>query len=326
MSDRYKARGVHLERDSPYDPTIEKHAEDAIKELLAEHGRQFATVKAALNVLPPSSVNLTFNVNEGPKVQVGNLTFSGNKVLSSSTLRGAMKQLHPIGIPHSLIFESLFSRTYDAAKLSQDLEGVRGAYQDRGYFEALVEDPSIKLRTTQSRRILIFGGGQGRSVDINTPVVEGQKYRVGKINFINNSFLTDDRILTGILGMKTGDVMDVSKLRKGLENLHKFYGQYGYINFVASPNPKPDEARHVVDITMDMQEGKPFYVRRIEFSGNTTTRDKVIRRELLIDEGQLFNKRAWEVSILRLNQLDYFNKIEADKAAEIKRNTKEGTV
>src|SRR6185437_13125215 len=227
--DRYKARGVHLERDSPYEPTVEKHAEDAIKELLSEHGRQYATISPVLNALPPSSVNLTFNIDEGPKVLVGNLNFTGNKVLSSGTLRGAMTQLHPIGIPHSLILESLFSRTYDQAKLSQDLEGIRGAYQNRGYFDALVEDPNLKLRTTHSRRILFWGGNQGRRVDLTIPVVEGQRFRVGKVTFINNSFETNDRLITQILGLKTGDIMDVSKLRKGLENLHKLYGQYGYI-------------------------------------------------------------------------------------------------
>lgn len=313
--DRYKARGVHLERDSPFDPTTEKHAEDAIKELLAEHGRQYATITPVLNVLPPSSVNLTFNIDEGPRVQVGNLTFTGNKVLSAGTLRGAMKQLHPIGIPYSLIFENLFSRTYDAAKLSEDLEGIRGAYQDRGYFAALVEDPTLKLRTTHSRRILFFGGGEGKAIDINTPVVEGEKYTVGKINFINNSFITNPALLTQVLGLKTGDVMDVSKLRKGLQNLHKLYGQYGYINFVANPDPRPDAKRRVVDLTMDMEEGKPFFVRRIEFSGNTTTRDKVIRRELLIEEGGRFNSINWDNSILRLNQLGYFDTISPDDAA-----------
>ncbi|MGH9394288.1 MAG: outer membrane protein assembly factor BamA [Terriglobales bacterium] len=315
VSDRYKARGVHLERDSAYDPTVEKHAEVAIKELLAEHGRQYATVKPVLNVLPPSSVNLTFNIDEGPKVQVGKLTFSGNKVLSSGTLEGAMKQLHPIGIPYSLIFEHLFTRTYDATKLSQDLESIRCEYQNRGYFEALVEDPSIKLRTTHSHRILFWGGGQGRSVDINTPVVEGDKFHVGKVSFINNNFITDDGALSQILGLKTGDVMDVSKLRKGLENLHKFYGQYGYINFVASPDPRPDDKSKLVNLTMDMQEGKPFYVRRIEFSGNTTTRDKVIRRELLLEEGNRFNSVAWDNSILRLNQLGYFATIAPEDAS-----------
>src|SRR5260221_1674827 len=77
---------------------------------------------------------------------------------------------------------------------------------------------------------------------------------------------------------------------------------------------------------MKFDEGKQYYVRRIDFSGNTTTRDKVIRRQLLIDEGQLFNKRAWELSVLRINQLDYFDKLDPDKAVEIKRNQKQGTV
>src|SRR5438046_10526313 len=77
---------------------------------------------------------------------------------------------------------------------------------------------------------------------------------------------------------------------------------------------------------MKFDEQKQYFVRRIDFSGNTTTHDKVIRRELMIDEGQRFNKRLWEMSILRLKQLDYFDKIDADKAAEIKRNNKNGTV
>ncbi len=314
ISERYQARGVHLERDSPFDPTTEKHAEDAIKELLRERGRQYATVKATLNVLPPSSVNLVFNIDEGPQVKVGHITFSGNKVLNSGQLEGSMKELHPIGIPYSLLFEHLFSRTYDATKLSQDMENLRSAYRDRGYFEALIEDPSLKLRTTQGRKILFWGGGAGRRVDIHIGVVEGNKYKVGKINFINNNFITDDRTLTRIFGLKTGDVMDVAKLRKGLENLQKAYGQVGYINFVATPTPVPDEQHHVVNITMDMQEGKPFYVRRIEFSGNTTTRDKVIRRELLLDEGARFNSAAWQNSLLRLNQLGYFDTISPDDA------------
>src|SRR6202022_2629948 len=87
-----------------------------------------------------------------------------------------------------------------------------------------------------------------------------------------------------------------------------------------------DETNKVINVVLKFTEEKQYYVRRIDFVANTTTRDKVIRRELLLDEGQLFNKRAWEISILRLNQLDYFDRIEEDKAVEIKRNQKEGTV
>ena len=132
--------------------------------------------------------------------------------------------------------------------------------------------------------------------------------------------------LKGAFPLKPGDVFSSAKIRKALEDYGKIYGQYGFIDFVATPETDIDDAAKKIDVTMKFEEGKQYYVRRIDFSGNTTTRDKVIRRELLIDEGQLFNKRAWELSILRLNQLDYFDKLEADKAAEIKRNTKEGTV
>jgi outer membrane protein insertion porin family len=132
--------------------------------------------------------------------------------------------------------------------------------------------------------------------------------------------------LKGVFPLKSGDIFSSSKVRKAIEDYTKIYGQYGFIDFVPQPDTEVDRQAKRIDITMKFDEGKQYYVRRIDFSGNTTTRDKVIRRELMIDEGQLFNKRAWELSILRLNQLDYFDKLDADKAAEIKRNTKDGTV
>ena len=82
----------------------------------------------------------------------------------------------------------------------------------------------------------------------------------------------------------------------------------------------------MIDLSLAVDEGKQFFVRRIDFSGNITTRDKVIRRELLIDEGQIFNNRLWELSILRLNQLGYFEPLKAEEAADIKRDTKTNTV
>ena len=81
-----------------------------------------------------------------------------------------------------------------------------------------------------------------------------------------------------------------------------------------------------IDLTLTADEGKQFFVRRIDFSGNVTTRDKVIRREILLDEGDIFNNRLWELSILRLNQLGYFEQLKAEEAADIKRNTQTNTV
>ena len=97
------------------------------------------------------------------------------------------------------------------------------------------------------------------------------------------------------------------------------------MTFVATPLTDIDDQKKIVNLTMEFDQQKQFFVRRIEFSGNTTTRDKVIRRELLLDEGQVFNNRRWELSLLRLNQLNYFDTIKPENA-ELKRNVKAGTV
>ena len=125
--------------------------------------------------------------------------------------------------------------------------------------------------------------------------------------------------------MKEGDLFSGTKIRKSLEDFRKLYGEYGYIDFTATPLTDTDDAKKLVNLTMEFDQQKQFFVRRIEFSGNTTTRDKVIRRELLIDEGQVFNNRYWELSLLRLNQLGYFDTIKPENA-ELNRNVKAGTV
>src|SRR5208337_2764532 len=130
--DRFKERKVGLSVENQYDPTKIKKAEVTLKELLAEHGRQFATVRTEVRQIPPAAVGVTFVIKEGPKVKVGKIKFEGNKTVSSRYLRSAMKNLKPIGIPRSIILENLFSRTYDATKLSEDAERVRDALQQKG--------------------------------------------------------------------------------------------------------------------------------------------------------------------------------------------------
>ena len=127
--DRFKERKVGLTPESQYDPTKVKKAEVTLKELLSEHGRQFATVRTEVRPIPPAAVSLTFVVKEGPKVKVGKIRFEGNKHINSRTLRAAMKNLRPIGVPHSIFLENLFSKTYDATKLEEDAERVRNQFQ-----------------------------------------------------------------------------------------------------------------------------------------------------------------------------------------------------
>jgi outer membrane protein insertion porin family len=333
--DRFKERKVGLTVESQFDPTRIKKAEVVLKELLGEHGRQFAKVTPQYERIASSNaVILVFRVEEGPKVKVGRIKFTGNHAFSDRKLIRAMRHDRPYAIPLYITEISVLRKTYDREKLNEDLEvGVRGLYQDNGYFKVVVKDPILENIDTEGFRLgipLVAGRSHGKSVNITIPIEEGERYRMGTLKIVSadpdKALSLKVDALKSIFPLHEGDLFSTAKVRKAIEDYGKAYGQYGFIDFTAEPETIIDEDNKRINLTMRFNEEKQYYVRRIDFSGNTTTRDKVIRRELLLDEGMLFNKRAWELSILRLNQLDYFERIEADKAVEIKRNTKEGTV
>jgi outer membrane protein insertion porin family len=325
--DKFKERKVGLTQESQYDPTKVKHAEVVIKELLAAHGHQFATVRSEVRPIPPAAVALTFVVKEGPKVKVGKITFEGNKAIKARELRSAMKNLKPIGIPHSIFLENLFARTYDSTKLNEDAERVRYYYQTKGYFKALVADPKTQIHDTNGVRwYWPFKSSPGKAVDITLPVEEGQRYRLKEITFSGNKAVTNTAGLRALFKIKDGEIFDTEAVRKGLESLRKAYAALGYINFTPVPNTEADDDKKLISLRIDVDEGKQFFVRRIEFQGNTTTRDKVIRRELALEEGQVYNGNLWELSLLRLNQLQYFEVLKPEQDSEIKQNVQDSTV
>ncbi len=328
--DKFKERKVGLSQESQYDPTKVKRAEVVIKELLAAHGHQFATVTSEVRPIPPAAVGLTFVIKEGPKVKVGKITFEGNKALKSRELQSAMKNLKPIGVPHSVFtpafLEDLFPRTYDSTKLNEDAERVRYFYQTKGYFKALVADPKTQIHDTKPPWYWPFSKKPGKAVDITLPVEEGDRYKLKEITFTGNKAVADTRALRAQFKIKDGDIFDTEAIRKGLENLRKAYAALGYINFAPVPNTDANDETHEISLKIDLDEGKQFFVRRIEFQGNTTTRDKVIRRELAIEEGQVYNGNLWELSLLRLNQLQYFEPLKPEQDSEIKQNPQDATV
>jgi len=312
--DRFKEAKVGLSVENQYDPTKVKKAEVVIKGLLAEHGRQFSTIRTEVRQIPPAAIGLTFVIKEGPKVKVGKIKFEGNKNVNTRTLRYAMKNLRPLGVPHSIFLENIFARTYDATKLDEDTERVRNEYQNRGYFKANVVQPKTQIHDTGHKgfHIPLAQGGPGKAVDITMPIEEGERYTLGSITFKNNKAVSNVKALRALFPIKDGDIFSKEKVGKGLENLRKAYGQQGYINFTSVPDTRFDDEKKVIFLDIDVDEGKQFYVRRIEFQGNTTTRDKVIRREIALEEGNVYDSRLWELSLLRLNQLGYFDQLKPE--------------
>lgn len=332
--DRFKDRKVGLSVEGQFDPTKIKKAEVVIKDLESEHGHQFAVVKPTYERIPSTNaVKLVFTVDEGPKVKVGTITFQGNHAFSNRKIIRAMRNSRPIAVPMWLFDVPIMHKTFDRNKLNEDLEaGVRDLYQSNGYFKVVVKDPILKTVDVNREGLgplPIIGHEHGKATNITIPIEEGEQYHMGHLVIRSadpeKGLSLKREYLESVFPLHQGDIFDISKIRKAIENYNKLYGVYGYIDFTAVPLPDVHDDTKIIDLTLDFDEQKQYFVRRIDFSGNTTTRDKVIRRELLLSEGDIFNNHAWELSILRLNQLDYFDKIDP-KNADIKRNTKNSTV
>ena len=233
-----------------------------------------------------------------------------------------MKYSRPSGAPPWFYW---FHKTYDKDRIEGDLENIRDLYRDHGYFYALPKEPETKMVDTGRRWPFFFWSwGHGKRVDIKIGIEEGVQYRLGTFHIRGNKLFPQDRLAT-VLGMKQGDVFALSKVRKAIENYTKLYGNWGYINFTASPDIEPDNKRKVINLALDFEEDNQFRVHRIDFSGNTKTRDKVIRRELLVDEGGVFSSQMWEYSVLKMNQLGFFDEIKKEDY-DIKQNAKDKTV
>jgi len=333
--DAFKDKKVGLTVESQFDPTKIKRAETVIKQLLAEHGHQFATVRPTYErIAATNAVKLVFNIDEGPKVKVGKIIIEGNHAFSARRIIRSMHHSRPIAIPLEVTEINLWSKTFDQNKLDEDLEvGIRGLYQDHGYFRVVVHDPVLKTVDVERGGIPLplpgIGREHGKRTDMVIKIEEGERYRMGNLTVRSadpdQGLFFKTEFLEKVFPLKKGDIFSADKLRKAFDNYKKLYGEFGYIDFTSEPRFEPDDVKKTIDVTMIFDQQKQFFVRRIDFSGNTTTRDKVIRREILLDEGALFNNRLWELSILRLNQLGYFDTIKPENA-ELKRNLQAGTV
>ncbi len=334
--DAFKAAKVGLTQDSPFDPTKVKKAEVVIRDILASHGHQFATIKITReNVAATNSVILTFNIVEGAKVKVGKIIIEGNHAFSSRRIIRTMRHSRPYGLDAKLFVINVMSKTFDQAKLDEDLEvGIRGFYQDQGYYTANINVSELKTVDVHHTGIKgpwpLVGTRNGKATNITIKIEENSRFRMGKLHIINadpEKGLTIKReALMGIFPLKEGDIFNVDRIRKVVEAYTKLYGRLGFMDFTAEPDFDINYAKKTIDVTLKFSEEKSYSIHRINISGNVTTRDKVIRRELLLSEGDLYDNRLWEVSILKLNQLGFFDQLKPETAAQVTRNIKQSTV
>ncbi|MGB5190482.1 outer membrane protein assembly factor BamA [Robiginitalea sp.] len=253
------------------------------------------TIAASQDTSEVNAQNLVVNVNKGSKVKVRNIEFEGNEKISSSKLRGSMKNTK----------EKLFVRFWKKSKFieedyQEDLNSVRDAYAETGYRDARILMDTIE-RVNE------------KNIDVRIKVEEGERYYFGDIEFVGNSVYTD-RQLSQVLGIKKGDVYNGVLLRERIaddskpdgEDLTNLYQNNGYL--FSRINPVEVSAENdTIDFEIRIIEGKETYLNKVVVSGNEKTNDHVIFREIRTRPGQKYSKDDIIRSVRELGQLGFFD-------------------
>lgn len=286
----------------------------AIEDLYAEKGFRLAEVRYNVENISPSERRVVFTIDEGDKVRIGGVTFDGNTVLSDRGLRRAMEKTKKSNLVTRLRKRDI----YREATLAEDLKGVGDAYRERGYKDAVVGEPEIEIRGQG-------GDDSKRRLFLTVPVQEGARWSLGEVKVEgNDTFETE--FLLGLVPEPRGGWLRSKIIDEGKTSMEEVYSNTGFLFSTISPEIREaDEQEYVADVVYHIDEGDQYRIRSLEFEGNVSTRDKVLRREMAVQEGYVMNAGALRNSLLRMRQLEFF-KIDEENPVEIDTDTEEKVV
>jgi outer membrane protein insertion porin family len=323
IDESLREHGAEIKLDAFLDQGVIRRARTVLRELLAEKGFAAAEVSSAIQPIAgsPKLVSLVFNVTRGPKLVIRDVAFIGNRAVPDGDLGKVLKNNRPQGL-----LSLVTSRgAYNEITFADDAQRVEDYYRNEGYVAVRVGQPEVRTLDDSA-------DGRTRYVQLRIPVYEGRRYRVGTIGFEGQTIVRSEA-LQAIFKLKPGAWYRQERIRDGLNKAREIYGSIGHMEFTGYPDlkrrdapaageagttPPPGPAASeagpaIVDVVMRLSEGPRYVINRIAFKGNTITRDDVIRRELNLYEGGVFNTEALKHSVRRLNQLGYFKTLEGSE-------------
>ena len=278
----------------PGDPlSDEKISDDRQKILKLYEDRNYTdvTVEPKTSELPDKRIRVTFVINEGPKLVVRRISFTGNDSVLPKDLLKVMKTK----TANILSFLTKAGRL-TPSQMDEDKEAIRNLYQNRGFSDVAITD-------VQTQRL-----PDGKGIDLVFAISEGTQYRVAKLA-IDGATIASPADLARYLKMREGSLYTPDGMGADLKKLRDFYGSRGYVDAVVQPQVAPS-GQGQVELTYRIDEGVQSYVNLVNIQGNTKTKDKVIRRELAVQPGGIFDTTLVDVSKTRLMNLNYFSKVD----------------
>ena len=268
-----------------------KENSEQIRKLYFSKGYYGVKVEYKVDYLETNEAVVTFLVSEGPKGHIQKIVFKGNKKIKSSQLKKVMTTKK-----RNIL--SIITKTgvLDEDVLKNDIQLLTAYYFDQGYLDAKISEPKIDLSNPKKIRIEIG-------------IAEGPRYHLGNIDF-KGDLLTTKEALFKVLKIKRGDVYSNTVIRREVNALTEKYANQGYAYVEINPDVSVDSKNLLVNLTIEIEKKKRVYYEKIQVVGNTKTRDKVIRRELSVAEGELYSASDMNKSRDRLKRTGFFKEVD----------------
>jgi outer membrane protein insertion porin family len=317
VQDKIATQRIRVREGEPMSLGELQRVKTVIEDLYREKGYRFAQARYTVQDLAGNDKKVVFTVDEGDRVRIGKIQFTGNTVIGGFRLRWAMKDTKET----NLVTRILKKDVYDPAKLQEDLDKVRDLYRSEGYKNALIGDAKIEVRAQNPNAAAVKD--QKRRMFITVPIEEGDRWKLGQISLDGNKIYPDTALMRAF-SAKPGAWLRSKVIDDSVKKITEAYHNTGYVFARVEPE-LVERANRVADLVVHISEGEQFKVGRIEFSGNDRTRDKVLRREVRLFEGGLVNIAAVKNSVLKINQLGYF-KLDDEDPVDIDTNSEKKEV
>lgn len=274
-----------------FDKALVDRAEQELKRQYLSRGLYGVQITTTVTPLERNRVAVTFAVDEGDVARIKNINIIGNKAFSEKELISLLT----LRTPGWFTWYSKADQ-YSKQKLAGDIEALKSFYLNRGYIEMQIESTQVSITPDK------------KDIFITINIKEGEKFTVSDIK-LEGEMLGREAELTSLLQLKKGDVFSGEKLTASTKNISDRLGNFGYAFANVNANPQIDREKKEVAFTVMIDPGKRVYVRNINISGNTKTRDEVIRREMRQFENSWYDGEKIKLSRDRIDRLDYFNDV-----------------
>jgi outer membrane protein insertion porin family len=264
-----------------------------IVELYRRAGRISATVTPKIVQLPQKRVDLIFEINEGKKSGIMRVNFLGNEQFSENELRDVV-------VTKESEWYKFFASNdnYDPDRIEYDREQLRKFYRNRGFYDFRIISSVAELAPSRNGFAVTYA------------LDEGAKYRFGKLTVTTDLKKLNGNILRQLLPIRTGQIYEDQKIEQATDALTFAAGAAGFAFVDVRPRYEANRAKHTVDVVFEVKEGPRVYIDRIDIVGNSTTLDYVIRRKLLVAEGDAYNRALVDRSKILIRGLGFFKDVE----------------